>query len=112
MQALWARGAMSAEELKAELRAAEGWGEATVKTLINRLLNKGALKSQRGDGRTTYVPLLSREDYLTAESRSLLDRLFGGQLSPLVAHFARQRQLSPEDIARLRRLIADFDEED
>ena len=114
MQAVWARGPLGVEELLAEVGAAQGWGEATLRTLIHRLIKKGALKSERQGGRTTYGALLSREDYLTTESRGLLDRLFGGQLTPLVAHLSRGQALSPQDVARLKRLVAelDADEED
>jgi BlaI family transcriptional regulator, penicillinase repressor len=82
-----------------------------VKTLINRLLKKKAIASERCGGRTVYRPLVSRADYVTGESQGLLDRLFGGQLAPLIAHFADRRSLSPEEVAKLKRLIAEFDEE-
>jgi len=109
MEALWRRGPLTADEIVAEVAAAEQWGEATVKTLINRLLKKKAIQSIRAEGRHCYRPLLQRDDYVQAESQGLLDRLFGGQLAPLVSHFAEHRALSPEDIARLKKLIEDLD---
>ncbi|WP_293390014.1 BlaI/MecI/CopY family transcriptional regulator [Phenylobacterium sp. RIFCSPHIGHO2_01_FULL_69_31] len=107
-------GGAGVEEILAGPGAANGWGEATVRTLIHRLIRKGALKSERRGATVVYAPLLSREAWMTTESQVLLDRLFGGQLAPLVAHFARERALAPEDLARLRRLVAelDADEED
>ena len=90
---------------------AQGWGEATVKTLVNRLLKKGAIASQRQEGRTLYAPLVARDEYVTAESQGLLDRLFGGELAPMVAHFARRQALSDEEKARLRRLLDELDRE-
>ena len=59
-----------------------------------------------------YRAVVSREDYVTGESQGLLDRLFGGQIAPLVAHYARHRALSPEEIARLKKLIADLETDD
>lgn len=112
MEALWARGPLSAEEVMREVGAAQDWGEATVKTLIHRLLKKKALKSEREGGRVRYRPLVSREEYVTGESQGLLDRLFGGELAPLVAHYARHRALSPEEVARLKRLIAEIEADD
>jgi len=97
------------EQVVAGPGVANGWGEATVRTLIHRLIRKGALKSQRRGAMVIYTPLLSRQDWVTAESQGLLDRLFGGQLAPLVAHFAQAKALAPEDVARLRRLVADLD---
>jgi BlaI family penicillinase repressor len=110
MEALWRRGPLTADEVIAEVAPAEQWGEATVKTLVNRLLKKKAIQSVRLEGRHRYQPLLQRADYVQAESQGLLDRLFDGQLAPLVSHFAEHRALSPDDIARLKRLIEDLDD--
>ena len=108
MEALWRLGPLTADEIVAEVAGTEQWGGATVKTLINRLLKKRAIESARADGRNQYQPLLQRADYVQAESQGLLDRLFGGQLAPLVTHFAKHRALSPDDIARLKQLIEEL----
>jgi BlaI family penicillinase repressor len=112
MAAVWDASPLGAEEIVARVAPANGWGEATVKTLINRLLKKHALASERAESRTRYRPLISRADYVTEESQGLLDRLFGGELIPLVSHMAKQRPLSEEERARLRRLIEDLDDEE
>ncbi len=112
MDALWRRGPLSAEALIAEVGSGEGWGPATVKTLINRLLKKKALRSERVDGRALYAALVERADYLQSESQGLLDRLFDGSLAPMVAHFAEHRRLKPDEIKRLKRLLQDLDEDD
>jgi BlaI family penicillinase repressor len=109
MEALWTQAPLSAEEIVAQVGPAQNWGEATVRTLINRLLKKQALVSERIDGKTRYRPLISRADYVTGESQGLLDRLFGGELSPLVKHYAKHRPLSAEELARLRQLIRDLE---
>ena len=112
MQALWSRGPLGAEEIVREVGEAQSWGEATVKTLINRLLKKKAIASEREGGRARYRPLLTREDYVTGESQGLLDRLFGGEVAPLVAHYAKHRPLAPEEIERLKSLIAAMERDD
>ena len=109
MEAIWGKGPLAADEIVAEVGEPQGWGEATVKTLINRLLKKKALVSERNDGRTRYRALVSREDYVQHESQGLLDRLFEGKLAPLVAHFAEHRNLTPEDLEKLNALIAEID---
>jgi predicted transcriptional regulator len=109
MEAVWRDGPLSADEIVAQVGAPQAWGEATVKTLINRLLKKKALVSERAEGRVRYRPLVSRDAYVQHESQGLLDRLFGGQIAPLVAHYAKHRSLSAEEIARLKALIADLD---
>ena len=112
MEALWAQGPQTAEEIVQAVGPAQDWGEATVKTLINRLLKKKALTSKRTGGRALYSALVSREAYVTGESQGLLDRLFGGQIAPLVAHYAKHRALSPEEITRLKALIAELEVDD
>jgi predicted transcriptional regulator len=111
MDALWRAGSLGADEIVAEVAPRQQWGEATVKTLINRLLKKKAIRSERVEGRYRYVPLVQRADYVQAESQGLLDRLFDGQLAPLIAHFAEHRSLKPEEVARLRKLIDELDDD-
>ncbi|MDB5465743.1 MAG: transcriptional regulator, BlaI family [Phenylobacterium sp.] len=112
MEALWAQGPLGAEDLVRDVGGAQSWGEATVKTLINRLLKKKAIASEREAGRTRYRPLVSRPDYVSIESQGLLDRLFGGQLAPLVQHYAEHRALSADEVARLKKLIAELESDD
>jgi len=112
MEALWAKSPLSADEIIQDVRRHENWGEATVKTLIHRLLRKKAILSEREGGRHAYRPLVARAEYLQSESQGLLDRLFGGQLTPLIAHFAEHRRLKPDEIERLRKLVEEFDDDD
>lgn len=111
MQVLWKRSPMAAEEVFAALAGRQDWQEATVKTLLGRLLKKGAISAEREGRRFLYAPLLRREDWLLQESESLLDRLFGGRVAPMVAHFSERRKLSKKDIAELRKLIQELDDE-
>lgn len=112
MEALWRREPLTAEEIFAEVGEAQGWAEATLKTLLNRLLNKHAVAAQKDGRRYLYRPLVARDDYVEAESQGLLDRLFDGRLAPLVSHFSERQKLSAEDIADLKRLIAELDDDD
>jgi BlaI family penicillinase repressor len=112
MDALWRRGPLSADELIEDPGKLQEWGGATVKTLINRLLKKNALKSERIEGRVRYAPLLARADYVQSESQGLLDRLFEGSLTPLVAHFAERRKLKPDEVKRLKKLLEEMGDDD
>ena len=109
MEALWRRSPLPAEAIMNEVAEGQGWSEGTVKTLINRLLKKKALASEREGGRARYRPLVSREDYVTGESQGLLDRLFDGRVAPLVSHFSKNRKLSVEDVEELKRLIQELE---
>jgi predicted transcriptional regulator len=105
MEVLWQRSPLAAEEVVAAVAEAQQWQEATVKTLLNRLLNKGAIEAVKDGRRYLYSPKLRREDWVMGESESLLARLFDGRVAPLVAHFNQHRKLSADDVAELRRLI-------
>ncbi len=111
-EALWRRGPLTADDLIEDPGKPQEWGAATVKTLINRLLKKNALRSERTDGRVRYQPLLARADYVQSESQGLLDRLFEGSLTPLVAHFAQSRTLKPAEVKRLKKLLEEMDDGD
>ena len=109
MEVLWEKNPATSDDVVAELSKTTDWQEPTIKTLLNRLLKKRAISAERDGRRYLYRPLLKREDYIDAASRSLLDRLFGGRVAPLVAHFSDRRKLGKKDIAELKRLIEDLD---
>ena len=111
MEVLWDTAPRTAEEILAEVGPARNWQEGTVKSLLNRLLKKSAIHAERDGRRYLYAPLLTREQYVQQESKGLLDRLFGGRVAPLVAHFSEQRKLSKKDIAELRKLLRELDDE-
>lgn len=111
MDVLWHSAPRTAEDILAEVGPAQQWQEGTVKSLLNRLLKKKAVKAERDGRRYLYTPLLSREKYVSQESKGLLDRLFDGRVAPLVAHFSEQRKLSKKDIAELRKLLKELDDE-
>lgn len=112
MDVLWQSSPLGADEVVAALTDSTGWQDKTVRTLLNRLLRKGALKHQQDGRRYLYSPAVSRADYLNQESRSLVDRLFNGRVAPLVAHFREQEELSADDVAELRRLLDEIERED
>ena len=110
MDVLWKRSPLSAEDVVASLSSRQDWQEATVKTLLNRLLKKGAIDAEKDGRRYLYAPVLQRGDWVQGESESLLDRVFGGRVAPLVAHFSEHRKLSRKDIADLRKLLEEIDD--
>ena len=111
MQVLWERHPRSAEEVVAALASSTDWAEPTVKTLLNRLLNKGAIEATREGRRYLYSPVLAREAWIAQQSEGLLQRLFDGRVAPLVAHFSQRGRLSEADVAELRRLLEEIDDD-
>ena len=100
MEVLWQRAPQSSEDIVAALLEPTGWHDKTIRTLLNRLLRKGAVSAQKDGRRFLYSPLLAREAWQQQESRSLLDRVFGGRIAPLLTHFSRHETLSAKDSRR------------
>ena len=111
MEVLWRTSPVSTEDVVAALKNRQDWQEPTIKTLLNRLLKKEAISAQKDGRRYLYSPVLQRDQWLASESKGLLDRLFGGRVAPLVAHFSKQRKLTKKDFAELKRLIEELEDE-
>jgi predicted transcriptional regulator len=109
MEVLWAANApLTATEVAERIPAERAWSERTVKTMLARLLAKGALAHEEDGRRYLYRPVVARAEHATRESRRLVDRLFGGRAAPLVAHLAAEEGLTPDDIAELEALLRDL----
>ena len=111
MEVLWRSSPIATEDVMAALEPNGKWQESTVKTLLNRLLKKGAVSARKEGRRYLYSPVLKRKQWLSHESVGFLNRLFDGRVAPFVAHFSQQRKLSKSDIADLKRLIQELDDE-
>jgi BlaI family penicillinase repressor len=109
MDVLWQQQPCAAEDVVASLADTQEWQEATIKTLLNRLLKKGAITAAKDGRRYLYTATVQRGDWVLGESQGLLERLFDGRVAPLVAHFSEHRKLSRKDIAELRALLDSID---
>lgn len=109
LEVLWRDGPSTSERVIAAL-AEERWEVSTIKTLLARLVKKRAVRAKKEGRRYVYSALLTREQWVTAESEGLLGRLFGGRVAPLVQHFSQHRRLSKADVAELKRLIEELDD--
>lgn len=108
MEALWEQSPLTAADVAERLAKARGWSIQTVKTLLSRLLTKEIIAAEQDGRRFLYRPLVGRDVYVAGESGKLLDRLFGGRLSPLVAQLAKQDRLSADDIAEIEALLKEL----
>lgn len=108
MEALWARAPQSAAEVYEQVCEVRGWSIATVKTLLTRLVAKGAVATEPDGRRYLYSPVIARSTYVGGESRRLVDRLFGGRAAPLFAHLAEAEALSEDDLAEIEDLLREL----
>ena len=105
MEVLWREAPLTASEVAQRVPSDKGWSIRTVKTLLSRLLGKGILSHEEDGRRYLYRPAVEREAYVAEESVRLLDRLFDGRVTPLVAHLAERDALSERDIEEIEALL-------
>ncbi len=105
MRVLWARSPATAGEVIAALKGVCDWSDKTVRTLLTRLVAKKALAYRQSGRAYLYYPLVDEKQCVRAESRSFLQRVYGGALVPMLAAFIEDVDLSPEQIADLKRLL-------
>lgn len=106
MKVVWAKAPLSAAEIiEALITADSTWHPKTAKTLLNRLVKKKALGFKKEGRAYLYRPLVQETDCALAESESFLERVFGGSLKPMLAHFVERKKLSASEIQELKRLL-------
>lgn len=110
MEVLWRASPRSSEDVITELARDHDWQVSTIKTLLGRLVKKGAVRAESIGRRFSYAPVLAREAWVHGQSGTLLKRVFDGRLAPLVAHFTEKHTLSRQDIAEVKRLLQELDD--
>lgn len=105
MEPIWEAGACTAAEVIRRLRDTRDWNHSTIRTLLARLVEKGALKYEVDGARYIYRPAVSRRQCVRQKSRSFLDKAFGGDVGALLVHFVTEAPLDKDQIERLRRLL-------
>jgi BlaI family penicillinase repressor len=105
MGVLWNSAPRPSAEIVDELSARKGWRPRTIRTLLDRLVQKGAVGVQSDQRPSLYQPKLSREECLRQESQSFMDRVFGGEPASMLLHLVRQMEISPSDVKKLKKIL-------
>jgi predicted transcriptional regulator len=110
LEVFWrAEAPLSAEDVVAAMDKGRKWSAGTIRTFLTRLVKKKALAATPDGRRYLYTPLVQREDYVHTQSRDLIDRLFGGRITPFITQFSERQRLSRDDLDELKRLIERLD---
>ena len=110
MEQLWVTPGMTGRGLTDALRSGNGWARSTTLTLLRRLAEKGAVRSEEQGGRQHFFPLVSREDAAARQTRDLLGRLYHGSLSNLVSTMTQEEKLSRTEIEELYAILDGLEE--
>ena len=108
MEVLWDRHPQTAVDVCAKVCKQRDWSMPTVKTLLSRLVAKGAVGTEPQGRKFLYSPLIERSDYVGGESRRLVDRLFGGRPASLFAQLAESEVLTDGDLEEIEALLREM----
>jgi len=111
MEALWSNAPASARDVYKRLVEKKDWRDKTVKTLLSRLVSKGAVEYSVQDRTYIYSPVIGRHQYQLQESRSIVNKLFGGKVASLFAGFAGSGDLNREEVDEIKALIKQWERE-
>lgn len=109
MKIIWNNPYITANEVIDILDNSVEWKPKTVKTLLNRLLNKGAINFEKEGREYKYYPLVSEDQCIKEENKSFLDRVYSGAFKTMIANFIEDQTLSKDDINDLKKLLEKSD---
>ena len=105
MKLLWQKSPRTANEMVDILKKTTQWNPQTIRTLINRLVQKKAAAFEK-DGRSyLYSPTVSEDKYKQTERKSFLSKVYNGSLQPMLAAFLNDTELSEEEIDELENIL-------
>ncbi|UKL01113.1 BlaI/MecI/CopY family transcriptional regulator [Brevibacillus brevis] len=111
MKVIWKQNPITAEQIAVQLPNDIDWSDQTVRTFLNRLLKKKAIRFERSGRSYLYYPLVSEKDCVKAESRSFLNRVFGGAAKLMVTNFLEEVDWSKKEIEQLQKILEEKKEE-
>ena len=111
LNCLWEHSPQTVMQLVGELEKTVGWARSTTITTLHRMEAKGLVRCERAGRGTAYVPLVERDRAALAETRSFLDRVYQGSVGMMMSAMARQEGLSRRQIAQLRAILDQAEQE-
>ena len=105
MKVVWDHGPLTSGDVVKRLADEKDWKPRTVKTLLSRLVQKGAVAAKDDDGKFLYAAKVNRELLARRETKTFLARVFDGAVAPALVHFIQEADLSPKEIAELKKIL-------
>ncbi len=111
LKVLWERGPSTIRSIRGRLTG-RGWAYTTVQTMLNRMVDKQCVERNEATHAHLFSALVSRDDLVDRHIGSLMNRLCDGKATPLLLRLTHGAQLSADDIAHLRRVLDELDNDD
>jgi BlaI family transcriptional regulator, penicillinase repressor len=106
MKTVWDRGPLTSGQIVQAVERERRWRPRTVKTLLARLVKKGAVGAKEQERKVLYAAKVPRDALIRRESRSFLSRVFNGDVAPALVHFLKDAKLSETEIDELKKILA------
>ena len=107
MNVVWQKSPIPASEIVQQLSARNEWHSRTIRTLLDRLVKKGALTIEEDGKRYLYSPAIPMAECIHHESRSFIDRVFGGEPVSMLLNLVKNTKLSPDEIKQLKKILSE-----
>ncbi|AFS79668.1 putative penicillinase repressor [Gottschalkia acidurici 9a] len=105
MKLLWNTSPLSSSEIISSLSDKMDWSSQTIKTFINRLLNKKVISFEKSGRSYLYYPLISYDEYVKSENKSFLEKVYDGAIGMLFSKFLEEEKLSEKEIEKLQKIL-------
>jgi BlaI family penicillinase repressor len=105
MKVVWDYGPLASGEVVRHLADEKHWKPRTIKTLLARLVRKGAVAAREEGGKFLYSAKVTRDAVARSETKGFLARVFDGAVAPALVHFVREADLSPQQIRELKEIL-------
>ena len=105
MKVVWDHGPLASGEVVRHLADERHWKPRTIKTLLARLVRKGAVSMSEADGKHLYAARVARDALARREAKGFLARVFDGAVAPALVHFIQESELSPQQIQELKKIL-------
>lgn len=112
MKIIWQNDSITSTKIINELQEKTNWKASTIKTLINRLLNKEAISFTKKGKEYYYFSIVSEEECIKKESKSFLSKVFNGSLNSMVVNFVKSQKLTKTEIDELKSILDNYQSKD
>lgn len=103
---IWENEPISSTELSKRSEELLKWKKSTAYTVLKRLCDKGIFQNNKG----TVTSLISKQEFYSVQSEKFVEETFDGSLSAFLTAFTARKNLTVEEVAQLRRMVAEYKE--
>lgn len=111
LKIIWNKPNITSTQIIKELENKEDWKASTIKSLINRLLNKDAISFEKSGKEYLYYAIIAEDECVIKESKSFLNRVFDGSINSMLLNFVKSEKLSQSEIEELKNILNDKEDE-